>query len=180
MAKVSSITLRVLSIKIVRIIFAEDIRTSTALDLDNYTITPLSGGSDVTAKAVTGYDQSKSSTGFVDVVISRPTRGAEYRLAVTGIKNTINEDLVSDGVASLDGDFVAKETKVDSIFRSMSSMFDTGINSNLHFILKSISIEDETIGGQGAIETRKLGRRLITAGSSTLGTSTLGTNTLGG
>lgn len=140
---------RLLARDVLRVVFSTSIAVdSTLMDEQSWTVTPVTAGASQVSVAQVMIDSSFSSVSFVDLKVTRSTVGDTYQVSASGLSKT-------DGSATIPGDltakFVSHLTKVDSILRSMPTMYGSGVGSIVRQILTAIAIQDEEIGGESSV-----------------------------
>lgn len=132
--------INIISKRLVRITFDDEVVVDDSYnDPTNYAISVVNGSGPVEIVGVLPTNQNAS----LDVIlITQPmTETTKYAISFTQLFSR-------SGVSfSLIGNFIARETKTDSILRSIPQHYDKRPISNLSAILTAISISDDLIGG---------------------------------
>jgi len=167
-----------LAYDLIRLSLPEPVVVTAALSsLSNYSITTQTeDADDVSIIEVRGVDPKFYTASFVDLHITRATKGAVYLLTVINQRNTIGEVLAGNEGAGLQAYFEGRITKTDSMILGLANMYKTDVDSTLRHIFMSLALEDERIGGQGDLSPIPI--KTYTA-RNTYGTGTFGTSTGG-
>jgi len=168
-------TIKTLTYRLLRVSFSQTVVIDSNFNnLDNYEITALTEGADeVTVQGLQGFSSSNETTNFVDIRISKATKGAIYKLVISNLLNTENYLLIS-----MEGYFMGRDTKMDSVHEALSSAYKIDTESTLGHVLLALSIIDEEIGGKENYDA--LPPDITAVGPSTYGESTYGVSTFGG
>jgi len=139
-AAINVLDINVYSKKLVRILFDDEVIVNdTYNDPSNYSISVVDGSGPV---EVVGVLPTNETTSLEVILITQPmTPGTKYSISITELSNR------SGITFSVLGLYYARDTKVDSILRSIPSHFDKRPTSILASILTAIAINDDIIGG---------------------------------
>jgi len=171
------IWLRTITRRLIRVTFNRDVIVEDALNQTKYTVSLFSSsGQEIEILGVRGTDpDGDGETRYVDLVLSRPTLGSDYKIVVVNIRT-------ADGkiIEAAEGYIRGRLTKTDSILDKLSKVYDVDLdNSVLAHVLAGVGISDDIIGaGENDYDAVALADSGLT--SSTFGTATFGTNTFGG
>ena len=106
----------------------------------SYTVTPDGTGDAVQVRDVIVEDSVSSVTQIV-LVVSKPTIGAQYTVAVAGLTDAEN-------MAVADSDqFEDRLTKLDNVLNNMPKLYTREHRSVFRNILQAVTREDDLIGG---------------------------------
>jgi hypothetical protein len=135
---------------VIKVIFSSSIAITPALlNASSYSISSLSGGSDVTVQEI--LPMLGKTTSSVFLRISKPSLEQQYRLTIAEsvLHDPDGVDLVETNVL-----WTHVRTKVDSAVDGIPLMYGTKSRTNVRNILEAICISDEEIGGSQSTTTR--------------------------
>lgn len=132
--------LDVLTRKAIQVTFTDEIVTNdNYYNVDNYSIALIDGSGPVEIKGVLPVNGTSS---LELVLITQPmTLGSTYQLTA----NNLNDR--NGATISFSGQFIYRDTKVDSALRSIPKHFDKRPTSILFSLMAAIGEQDDIIGG---------------------------------
>jgi len=132
--------LDVLTRKTLRVAFTDEIVTNDSyFDVSNYSITLVDGSGPVEVVSVLPVNGTSS---LELVLVTQPmTLGTTYQLTA----NNLNDR--NGATISFSGQYIYRDTKVDSALRSVPKHFDKRATSLIHSLLAAIGKQDDIIGG---------------------------------
>lgn len=134
----------VLAQRRIRVEFTHSIAlTRQAVNPASYTVLVVDTGAEEVEVQHVLYEIDAPALDYVDLFLSRPIMHRQYQLIAS------NFQLAATGSAtdSTTGEFIAHDTKVDSITKNLGRLYDKSVTSNIHQILTAMGISDEEIGG---------------------------------
>jgi len=132
--------LDVLTRKAIQVTFTDEIVTdSSYYDVSNYSISLVDGEGPVEVKSVL----PTNGTSALELVLltQSMTLGSTYQLTANNLKDR------NGATISFSGQFIYRDTKVDSALRSIPKHFDKRPTSILFSLMAAIGEQDDIIGG---------------------------------
>jgi hypothetical protein len=141
---------KIIAEDVVKVTFETPVAAEDNLvDLDNWSITAVTPDSIESEIKNVLFDPTFDTVLFVYLEVSRMSLGAVYQVNVSNIRSEDGILLAnSEGSSTLSSKFQSHLTKIDSILKSMSSMYGSELGSNIREVLSAIAIIDEEIGGE--------------------------------
>ena len=137
---ISIVGVNVLSRRLVQLEFTEEVVTSPSYyNIDNYSLTLTEGTQPVEVLEI----MPVNGTTSLDIIIrTQPMVPlSRFDLSISGLS-------VRNGLTfSVIGDFFSRDTKTDSLLRSIPQHYDKRPQSNLYKLLTAIGKVDDKIGG---------------------------------
>lgn len=126
--------------KTLRIEFTDEVVTDDAYyDVSNYAIELIDGSGPIEIKSVLPVNGTST---LELVLITQPmTLGSTYQLTANNLKNR------NGSTISFSGQYIYRDTKVDSSLRSIPKHFDKRATSIMFSVLAAIGKQDDIIGG---------------------------------
>lgn len=139
-AQINVEDINICSKRLVRILFDDEVIVNDNYnDPTNYTINVVEGTGPV---EVVGVLPVNTSTSLDIILITQPmTAGTEYQIVTGDLQTRSNLDF------QVQGNYIARVTKTDSLLRSIPQHYDKRVTSNLHAFLMAFGKSDDIIGG---------------------------------
>ncbi len=114
---------------------------SAFFDINNYSVSVVSGSGPVSIREVFTPKNNITTTDQIIVSVDKPTIGTHYQLHVGDLHG------LTGALVGGSGDFIARRTKTQSLVDSLPHHYDTRYASVIRQILTAVGISDDLIGG---------------------------------